>query len=45
VFGNPNRWRTQIGRPWFFVTIRAGRPTFESAIERGMTKTARRIEG
>ncbi|WP_041760129.1 hypothetical protein [Pseudonocardia dioxanivorans] len=39
------KWRTQIGRPWFFVTIRGGRPKFEAGVERGMAKTARRIEG
>lgn len=48
---NPNRrrantlWRRQVGKPWFFVTIRGAEPTFRRAIERAMAKTARRIEG
>lgn len=42
----PSRlWRRQIGQRWFFVSIRAGRGEFEAGIERGMDKTARRIEG
>jgi|GEM_PF-6535600 len=35
----------QLGRPWFFVTIRAGEPEFRAGVQRAMDVVARRIEG
>lgn len=43
VFGNESRWTTQLGRPWFFVNIRAGGPQFRAGVEQAMAKTARKI--
>ncbi len=45
VFGNRQVWRTNVGRPWFFVTIRAAESQFRSAVRRAMEVTARKIMG
>lgn len=45
VFGNRRVWKTNVGRPWFFVTIRAAEPRFRSAVLRAMQRTARKIMG
>lgn len=45
VFGNRAVWRTNTGRPWFFVTIRAAEPQFAAAVRRAMAATARKIMG
>lgn len=45
VFGNRQVWRTNRGRPWFFVTIRAAEPQFAAAVRRAMAATARKIMG
>lgn len=45
VFGNRHVWKTNVGRPWFFVTIRAARGQFRRAVLRAMEKTARKIMG
>lgn len=44
VFQNPQRtkpWVTQHGSPWFFVTIRANRHEFASALRRALSSIAR----
>lgn len=45
VFGNRQVWKTNVGRPWFFVTIRAAEPQFAAAVRRAMAATARKIMG
>lgn len=45
VFGNRRVWRTNVGRPWFFVTIRRAEPRFRAAVLRAMAITARKIMG
>ena len=45
VFGNRRVWKTNVGQPWFFVTIRAAEPRFRSAVLRAMQRTARKIMG
>lgn len=45
VFGNRRVWRTNVGRPWFFVTIRAAEARFAAAVRRAMASTARKIMG
>jgi hypothetical protein len=45
VFGNRRVWRTNVGRPWFFVTIRRAENQFRGAVLRAMRKTARKIMG
>jgi hypothetical protein len=45
VFGDPDAWFNQLGDPWFFSTIRPAEPRFRAAVERAMSRTARRIMG
>lgn len=45
VFGNRRVWKTNVGQPWFFVTIRAAEPRFRAAVLRAMATTARKIMG
>jgi hypothetical protein len=45
VFGNRKVWKTNVGQPWFFVTIRAAEPRFREAVLRAMATTARKILG
>jgi hypothetical protein len=45
VFGNRRVWKTNVGQPWFFVTIRAAEGQFRAAVLRAMQRTARKIMG
>jgi hypothetical protein len=45
VFGNRRVWKTNVGRPWFFVTIRAAEGKFRAAVLNAMATTARKIMG
>lgn len=45
VFGNRNVWRTNVGQPWFFSTIRRARPRFAAGVRSAMEKTAKKITG
>lgn len=39
------RWTTQVGQPWFFVTIRAGQAALAAGVRKAMEATARKITG
>jgi hypothetical protein len=43
VMGNLERWVTQRGQPWFFVSIRGEEQRFARGVLAAMDKTARRI--
>jgi hypothetical protein len=45
VFGNRQVWKTNVGRPWFFVTIRGAEGRFAGAVRRAMQVTANKIMG